>query len=284
MIPRRRLALLALLLGARVIAAQPNGLAVTVTFLLTTPKDGLNGYLQLLEDERLTPDLHQKLWASGGPGMALDHNDPLYKRLTMPPLRRAILRLLDERGRVMGQLTLQRELALLQGASLHTGYRTLLVTTDLTHGYGSYSGPITQILDLSQGKLEIAIARNAITGNPVPIYLARTLKTEWRVSADTPRPGAPIDLLEVACRPSANAPLDPSLGDFAIIRTRYHWTGTEWIYARRRAPGFWEADQPFPPMENFPRAILLPQLPTTASATTAATAATASSQSVSAKK
>ncbi len=282
MIPHRRLALLALLLCARALVAQPNGLSVTVTFLLTTPEDGLNGYLQLLEDERLTDDLHKKLWASGGPDMALDHNDPLYKRLTTPPLRRAVLRLLDERGHLVGQLTLQRELALLQGASLHAGYRTLLVTTDLTHGYGSYSGPLTQILDLSQGKLEIAAARNAITGNPAPIYLARTLKTEWRVSGDSPRPGAPIDLLEVACRPNPNAPLDPSPSDFAIIRTRYHWTGTEWIYARRRAPGFWEADQPFPPMENFPRAILLPQPPTTATAATASTGA--SSQTVSAKK
>jgi hypothetical protein len=277
MTPHRRLVFLIALLCAHAAVAQQNGLEVSVTFLLTTPKDGLNGYLQLLEDERLTPELHKKLWASGGPEIALDHNDPLYKRLTTPPLKRAVLRLINESGTVIGQITLQRELGLLQGAALHAGHRTLLVTTDLTHGYGSYSGPLTQILDLSQGGLQFATARNAVTGKPAPIYLARNLKTEWRVSGDSPRPGAPIDFLEVACRPSPNAPLDPAPGDFAIIRTRYHWTGTEWIFARRRAPGFWEADHPFPPMENFPRAILLAALP-------APPPATASAQPVSIKK
>jgi hypothetical protein len=265
MIPHLRPFLVAALLCAPAAIAQLPGLSVKTAIPLTVARDGYNGTLVLLEDERLTNELDKRLWASGGPSLTLDRKDPLYRQLTAPPLKRAVLLLMNPQKKIVGRITLQRELAILQAATLHAGYRTIMITTDLTAGFGSYSGPLTQILDLSEAKLEIATARNTFTGKSAPIYLARTLKTEWRVSADHPRPGAPVDLLEIACRPGANAPLDPAPDEFAVIRTRYHWTGTEWVFARRRAPGFWEADHEFPPIERFPRTGQPPPAAATAS-------------------
>lgn len=245
---QRRLALFAMLVGATAVCAQDHGLRVKTTIQLTATSDGMDGTLELLEDARLTSKIENTLWQTGGPGLALDQTDPLLKRLTDPPLQHAVLRLTNGQQKVIGEIALERELARTQIASLHGGFRTILVTTDLSAGFGSYSGPLTELLDLNHSRLEIATALDVQTRITEPIHLASTLKTAWHFS---PVPGSQSpqkDILELACRPNADA------SKFFITYTRYHWTGATWVVHARKFPGMWEADEPFPQANRFPPA------------------------------
>lgn len=226
--------------------SQEDGLAIKATIQLSSAADGFNGRLVLLEDKRLTPDLDKLLWESGGPELALNPTDPRYKLLTSPPLQPAKIRLLNDSSNPVAEMKLERELARIEPVPLHPGHRTILVTTDLSAGFGSYSGPFTELLDLRQGKFETVTAQNTESSDQQPIRLASTLKTAWKLSPAGNHSNAAEDILEVACRPNADA------SAFYITYSRYHWTSHGWIESSRSARGWWEADEAFPPSAAFP--------------------------------
>jgi hypothetical protein len=226
-------------------------LVVARSLTLTDALDGFDGRLELFEDARLTPELKKTLWESGGPEMALDPNDPLYKELASSPLRNAVLRLVGAHGKVIAQRRLEREMARMRFESLRPGRRTILVTTDLSAGFGSYSGPDTELLEVIGDRLEPVVARNAKSGSNEQIRLASTLKTEWKLVPAAGGENGQKDILEFACRP---ADWGAMKSDFVLIYTRYHWDGKVWIEFTRKAHGFWEADDGFPPSGRFPSA------------------------------
>ena len=230
------------------IAQKPN-LVVKQSIEFSSSSDGFAGRLELLEDARLTGDLEKVLWGSGGPEMALDEKDPRYQQLTTVPLRNAALRLKDQNGNEIQEMKLEREQARLRVESLHLGHRTILVTTDLSAGFGSYSGPLTELLDVSHGRIDIVNARDAKSGATEPIHVASTLKTAWRISPVPGSSGAQKDILEIACRPNPDASV------FYVTYRRYHWNGKEWINFARRARGFWEGEKSFPSTDKFPTGI-----------------------------
>lgn len=229
--------------------AQNSFPGVRAHFNLTVKTDGFAGSLDLLEDPRITPELDQSLWQSGGPEMALDEHDPLLQQLATSPLRSAVLRLRDSKGHTVAETTLQREQARIEFSQLHPGRRSIFVTTDLSAGLGSYSGPFTQILDVSRGNLDFVQARNVTNGIRGSISLASTLKTAWRtISASA----GSRDILQVACRPKS---FDPNSAEFVITYTRYHWNGSEWLMAQAESPGMWESEERFPLLKRFPPAV-----------------------------
>lgn len=238
---------LLVVLPARIVSGQSKGLRVVSSLNLTVASDGFSGRVELLQDSRLTPDLAKLLWGSGGPELALDPGDPLYKELTALPLKDAAIRLVDQHSRTIQELTLKREQALIGAELLHPGFRTILVTTDLSAGFGSYSGLFTELIDVSRGRFEFVDARDAQSGARSPIYLGNTLKTAWKLVAAPGNSGKSKDILEIACRPNADASV------FYLTYSRYSWSGTEWVVFTRRVPGMWEADEPFPASERFPR-------------------------------
>ena len=226
--------------------AANNGLATKATIQLSSALDGFNGQLVLLEDARLTAGLDKLLWGSGGPEMALDPSDPLSKELTSSPLRPAVLRLLDDHSNKVDEVKLERELARVEAAFLHPGRRTILITTDLSAGFGSYSGPSTRLVEINGGKLVTIKARDARSGELGPVRLAMTLKTAWKlVPAGGKSSSDSRDILEVECRP------DPDASIFYTTYVRYHWNGGGWVRFSRRARGTWEADESFPPLSMF---------------------------------
>jgi hypothetical protein len=240
-------ALIVVVALANLAIAQPPSLDVKASINLTSASDGFAGRLELLEDSRLTADLDKVLWESGGPEIALDGKDLRYRELTAVPLLHAALRLLDNHSRVIQEMTLEREQARIRTEQLGSGHRTILVTTDLSAGFGSYSGPVTELLDVSRGKIVVVSARDSQSGKISPIYLPNTLKTAWKVAPATARSGASKDILEVACRPNADA------SRFYVTYTRYHWNGTGWIAFSLETQGYWEDDGKFPSAERFPR-------------------------------
>jgi hypothetical protein len=232
-----------------VFAQETPALAVKAHFNLTLAADGFTGTLELLEDARITPKLDKALWQSGGPEMALDENDPLLKQIASSPLQRAMLRLRDAKGRVVEEKKLEREQARLEVHQLHPGHRSILVTTDLSAGFGSYSGPFTRILDLSRSSLDFVRARQSLHGDEATLSLANTLKTAWRIIHAPASFGPGLDILEVACRPELSGAESPK---FQITYTRYHWNGKGWLTAASQRSGIWEADEPFPSFAFFP--------------------------------
>jgi hypothetical protein len=237
-------------LAPAIVAQQPR-LLVAKTLTLTVAADGLDGKLELLEDARLTPDLKRGLWGIGDPTIAFGEDSPQTKALANPPLSKAVLRLRDAYGKVLSEKTLEREMARIRFEMLHPDRRTILVTTDLSIGFGSYAGPSTELFQVSGGRIEPINARDAKTRETGPIELGSTLKTEWKLVPSDPGQVNQRDILLFACRPKE---WSGGSDKFVRIYTRYHWNGAEWILFERRAPGFWEADEPFPAPQRFPGA------------------------------
>ena len=232
------------------VAQQPN-LIVVKSLTLTVASDGFDGRLELLDDMRLTSDLGKMLWGSGGPEMALDENDPHYKDFTSTPLRKAVLRLRNAHRIIIAETTLEREQARVRFERLHPDLRTILVTTDLSAGFGSYSGPLTELLEVAGGRLETVVARNTESGLSKPIRLLSTLKTAWKLVPATGDQNNLKDILEVACRPD----FDSKEAKFFVTYTRYHWDGKEWIVLTRKVHGFWEDEGSFPALGQFPSVV-----------------------------
>jgi hypothetical protein len=229
--------------------AQQPGLAAAQNFTLTLASDGFEGRLELLQDSRLTRELEEVLWGSGGPDMALDQNDQRLKTFTAVPLHPAVLRLRDAHQQIVAETTFERELVRIRIEGLHPGRRTILATTDLSAGFGSYSGPVTELLEVRGGKLETITARDAQSGAIQPIHLASTLKTAWKLVPAAASNSSTKDILEVACRPN----FDLKDTKFFLTYTRYHWDGSGWVAFTRKVHGFWESDNSFPPLERFPK-------------------------------
>jgi hypothetical protein len=73
------------------------------------------------------------------------------------------------------------------------------------------------------------------------IRLTKTLKSDWRIDSSN----GEANILFVSCHPGKS-------DGFVIDYVRYEWNGPEWLKYVRKAPGFWESDQPFPPRSAFP--------------------------------
>jgi hypothetical protein len=236
---------------ALALSAQEPGMRVFRFLVLTSASDGFDGKLELVQDARITPDLEKALWRMGPPDMVLDEKDPLAKDLAERPLHKAVLRLQDAHQKTVSEKTMDGPLSRIRFAVLIPGRRAILATTDLSAGFGSYSGPATELLRVGQGQLEPIKARNAATGKVDPIIVAATLKTDWKLVPAIGGQANQKDILEAACRPDF-ATFKPPETKFWVIYTRFHWDGMQWVAYSRKMHGFWEADGEFPSLAHFP--------------------------------
>jgi hypothetical protein len=125
---------------------------------------------------------------------------------------------------------------------------TYQVTVDLSAGFGSYSGPVTQFAEVRDGKI-VWILAVPDSGEPFRLSLMSSLKAEWKfIGAAGQR-----QILSVSCRPDFdNSPPDGPM-NFNVAFNRYAYDGTRWRVHVRTIPGFWESeDGNFPPRSSFP--------------------------------
>jgi len=180
--------------------------------------------VKLVLDERIAPRERDRLWASGedAPGAP------------------AVLQLQGCKGELLDSMALEAPLARLDRALLR-GVRppTVLVTVDLTAAAGSYSGPLTQPVQIDGNRLTRAQAR-AAGGSQQSIVLAQTGKAAWKKV----RVGATDQLLAVRS--------EPRDGDFATSYRRYVYGKQGWAVRVRSEPGLWESDGEFPARRSFP--------------------------------
>lgn len=180
--------------------------------------------VKLVLDKRVTPRELARFWASG-------------EQTTGAP---AVLQLQGCNGELLDSMTLEAPLAKLDSALLR-GVRspTVLVTVDLTAPVGSYSGPLTKLVQVEGNRLTYAQAR-AADGHLQPIVLAQTGKAAWKKV----RVGAVDQLLAVRS--------EPRDGKFTTSYRSYVHGKRGWTVRVRSRPGLWESDGEFPSRRSFP--------------------------------
>ena len=237
--------------------ALPNGYVLRQSVALDPKQNGLQGFMQILEDARITPQMRKAMWGVAGraPDMVLSKEE--LQGLGTTPLN-AHLRLVGISGQVISDDVLEVPLAAIKTAFLYgTAFPTYLVTADYSIGMGSYAGPLTMLAEVRDGHLQYIQAVENENSGKDRIGLARTLKTEWRIVAARHGPGKEIE--EIACRPNFDKPVSDneefSPDDFWIIYSTYRFDGTRWHVATRRVAGFWENEGP----NSWPAQNLFPQ-------------------------
>ncbi|UZE29912.1 hypothetical protein [Pseudomonas asplenii] len=203
---------------------------------------GDGGELELLEDARISADLHQSLW---GNGSAFDEDafddEALAKDVANRPIVEARLRLLSASGEEVESVGLAYPLATLEKASM-AGMPSpaFFLTVDQTAPMGSYSGPATQILMPALHKLQ-PMQSQAADGTLKPLFLAQTGKAAWQASDALP------EILQVS-----SSPADDESEDFVTVYRTYRLKGDVWQFSSREENSYWESEGDFPQRSAFP--------------------------------
>lgn len=162
------------------------------------------------------------------------------------------LRLLDKNGNEIESYTLEgRNPRLDQIDGRWPNGPVFFITPDLSIGMGSYNGPYSQPFQVYQGHIHLAELPEVNQKKMGPLYLAKTLKTEWR--AKKIEKNTALEVLEVKCRPDFDH--TPDTADemkFEKTLTRYKFDGNKWQEWKRSEEGCWETGDKFPERSAFP--------------------------------
>jgi hypothetical protein len=243
---RNRTFLLAVLLSAAPAFARP---AYKVVQTVEIP----DGKLQVLEDARLTGHYEELLWERcADPSSALEAGDPTIVTFEKSALLRARYRQVDAEGKIVVEFRSKTGIARIEPKTLGTpGHPFYLIrTSNNVACMGSYAGEPVYVYEFVNGRISAVKATNA-RGKSVSVDFYDSLKSSWRVVRDKPND---IEIEELYCRPDfeREEKLKTSEGQFKLIYFTYHYDGLQWRVAQREEPGFWEADDDFPPPSKFP--------------------------------
>jgi len=213
---------------------------------LTKASNGIDGYLRVRQDARLTPKLRDLLWGAGGTNI---DDDPRLAIFKQEPPRSAVIQVVDRAGKVLQAKTLERPLAKLQTVRLYGDSKlTYLLTVDYSAGFGSYSGPITSLWEVRSGQMARVEATDAKKGSTGEISLMESLKTTWKL-VDLPS-GKGKQILFAQCRPDWDSLNDDP--NFTTTYARFYFDGTKWLVVEKTVKEFSEFDQGFPSRKQFP--------------------------------
>lgn len=176
-------------------------------------------------------------------------DDPQLTMFKTGPPRNAVIQVVDQSGDVLEAKTLQRPLAKLRAEHLYADSRlTYLVTVDYSAGFGSYSGPITNLVEVKRGHLRWIDSTETKTGSIGTISLMesrRQLGNFWMRSD-----GKGKQILLARCRPDWYS--DKNDPDFRTTYARFFFDGTKWLVVERTVKGISEFDHGFPSRKHFP--------------------------------
>ena len=181
--------------------------SVVVRLPLSQNADGIDGYVELLDDSRLTPNIRKQAWQTGEFEGEIDADSgPDLQPFKNEPPSNALIQIVGLDRRVIETKTLD-PLAKLQAARLYGSSKlTYLLTVDYSAGFGSYSGPITDLVEMNGGHMRWVEATDARTGHSGEISLMSSLKTTWKL-VDAPHEKG-REILVAACRPDWKAKLN----------------------------------------------------------------------------
>jgi hypothetical protein len=223
---------------------------------------GVDGFLQLLQDVRLTRTRRAALWGSGvgsaGSRFVIGENNVLLSVFRETPLAGSALRIIDREGHILEF----REwpsvgLAELEEERLGPpGVPTYFLTLDESTGTGVSSGPVTRLFAVVDGRIAWLTAVDAETGRQESMAFVSSLRSAWRIVPA--RNGRGEEILSVVCRPGTGSSARPDdvseARPFVLSFRRYAFDGRRWVMRESSSPGFREFASPadFPDRDLFP--------------------------------
>ncbi|OLF52286.1 hypothetical protein [Pseudomonas chlororaphis] len=197
--------------------------------------------LEVLEDRRITAQLHAQSWGSGLDEETFDESTDSEHQ----PQLQARVRLVSDVGEVLAEQALGYPLAKVEKAPLSgLPYPAFFLTVDQTAPMGTYSGPATQILAPTRSRLEPLVYRDE-DGKQRPLTMAQTGKAAWQVLSST-QAGSTDSIAQVSSAPASEG------DDFVTTYRIYRWVDGQWTTASRQQPGYWDAESEFPEPAAFP--------------------------------
>jgi hypothetical protein len=215
---------------------------VAQEFSLRQKENGIDGTLRLSLDKRLTPKVQGELWGHGEWSFVFPPGSRLYRDFLSLAPAKARLSIADHTGKIIAQRDLDRPLARLERWDpVARGNSLFLLAQDYSQGLGSYSGPVTTLLMVSDSAFHEVKALNTESHQWEQIRLMKSLKSGWRIAQSGPKP----EILSVSCHPKG-------VSHFVVDYTTYMFEGSTWVERKREKDGFWESDDPFPKRSAFP--------------------------------
>lgn len=230
---------LSLLCGSGFAVAQPSevpeGYRVAQQVLV-----GDGSLLEVLEDVRVTPQLHADSWGNG-----LDADSFAQSEDDHPaaPLS-AQARLVSDSGEVLAQKSLDYPLATVEKAPLNgLPSPAFFLTVDQTAPMGSYSGPATQVLMPQQSQLDSVLYLGE-EGERQPLVFAQTGKAAWRIVPS--REGGTESIQQVSSASSMENE------EFITTYRTFRYVDRQWTVSSRQQAGYWDMESDFPEPALFP--------------------------------
>ena len=197
--------------------------------------------LQVLEDQRISAQLHKDSWGSGLDEDSFDEPGDLVDN----PLLDAQVRLVSATGEVIAHEDLGYPLAQVKKAPLKgLPEPVYFLTIDQTAPMGSYSGPATQLLLPGKQQLK-PLGYQGADGKVQALTLAHTGKAAWKIV--TPTSGGADELLQVSSFMDGDGE-----DDFATRYQTYRFVDGQWHSASSQKKGYWDMESEFPARTAFP--------------------------------
>jgi hypothetical protein len=217
-------------LGGRSLA----GYKIYQTLPLTKRSNQLDGLLILLIDKRVA-GLEATLRSDGYDPM--EHLDTKFESeaysLPEKDILQALLLVVDSEKKVVYSEELGRESARLDRVFLYRDKAkpTFIITTDYSIGAGSYNGPISRLLEVTEKGIVYLLPDN--TG------LMNSLKAAWA----TVDGNGSKDIIFKSCHPDYDAKQNTDgSSNFLVVYGRFRFDGKAWKKTTHTKPGFWEND------------------------------------------
>ena len=236
----------------------PPGYRLNATIPLERKFAGMDGSVELLEDERIAPPWDMIDYIPGNGSCEFVASTPDKRALceSLSSLRQPVLRLVDIAGGEVSRLLLGG--SLLRDVSVEHLYAserpTYFVTEDPVCRVSSYCGPHTYLTEVRNGRLARIEAENRKAHQIEPFDLLSSQKHQWQVIHSSK---GGYDVFEAWSEPNSDVfgKQEPALDrDFDSVYVRYSFEGGRWVSYERREPGYMEFSQErrFPPLSKFP--------------------------------
>jgi len=223
----------------------PKGYTVFQSVRLDPAKTGVKGFLQVLQDDRVTPEYRDKWGDTNAPDMVLGKHEPLMLSIEKHPLKNGRLRLISPEGVVLAEETFEVPLARIETEFLYgTKFPTYLVQADYGIGMGSYAGPATEFLEIRKGKLHYIRA----VGEKDRLSLGDSLKNAWKLVRAINGVGKEIEFIQ--CHPNWSK---PKSDEFVLVYATYRFDGKRWHRNSKQKAGYFDSGEiDWPARIEFP--------------------------------
>ena len=228
-------------------APVPPGYRLNAAIKLEREFAGMDGRLELLEDERLAPPWDTIDFIPGNGSCEQVASTPEERALceSLVSLRGPVFRLVDGSGREASRMEVGGVLGDVRVEHLYAGGRpTYFVTGNPVCRVSLWCGPHTQLAEVRNGRLAALEVSDPGTRRREPFLLTSSARNHWRISRS---PRGEYEVLEAGCAPGAR------LGEqFDSVYRRYSFEG-RWVRRERREAGCeFEWEFRFPPRTKFP--------------------------------